>query len=323
MNNNNNNIGSISEKYVSFPIKHHNIWQKFKEAQAAFWVAEEIDLSKDVIQWETVLEDNEKYFIKYVLAFFAASDGIVMENLAVNFMKDTDLAEARSFYAYQIYNEAIHSETYSLLIDTYIKDPVEKDKIFNAVENFPAVKRKAEWALKWINDKTVTYATRLIAFSVVEGVFFSGSFCSIFWLKKRGLMPGLTFSNELISRDEGTHTDMAVIMSLMQTDRPTQEEVHNIFKDAVTIEKEFIIESLPCKLLGMNSKMMAEYIEFVADRLLSQLQYNKIYNTSNPFDWMELISLNGKSNFFERKVGEYKNAKVGEKHEDFEISDDF
>jgi ribonucleotide reductase beta subunit family protein with ferritin-like domain len=319
----NNKVGSVAKKYVTFPIEHTDLWTFYKKAVATFWVPEEIDLSKDTEEWESKLNDNERYFIKNVLAFFAASDGIVMENLAQRFMGDTDLAEARAFYSYQIFIEQIHSETYSLLIDTYIKDPVEKDKLFNAIETIPAITKKADWALKWIENEDASFAVRLIAFAVIEGIFFSGSFCSIYWLKKRGLMPGLTFSNELISRDEGMHTDFAVMLSLKEKDRPTQTLVHDIFRDAVTIEKNFITKSLPCNLLGMNSDMMSEYIEFVANRLLVQLGYEKLYNAKNPFDFMELISLRPKANFFEVRVGEYVKNGVGKEDEDFEIGDDF
>ena len=319
----NNEIGSVAKKYVTFPIEHKDLWKFYKKAVATFWVPEEIDLSKDTEEWENKLNDNERYFIKNVLAFFAASDGIVMENLAQNFMGDTDLAEARAFYSYQIFIEQIHSETYSLLIDTYIKDPAEKDKLFNAIETIPAIAKKADWALKWIANNEQPYSVRLIAFAVIEGIFFSGSFCSIYWLKKRGLMPGLTFSNELISRDEGMHTDFAVMMSFKEKDRPNQSIVHDIFREAVAIEKSFIIDSLPCNLLGMNSNMMSEYIEFVANRLLVQLGYEKLYNAKNPFDFMELISLRPKANFFEVRVGEYVKSGVGKEDEDFEIGDDF
>lgn len=327
MNSQNNNVsetkvGSLASKYVTFPIREHELWKKYKDAVATFWTPEEIILTKDMEDWQKKLTDNERYFIKHVLAFFAASDGIVMENLGQRFMGDTDKSEAIAFYAYQIFIEQIHSETYSLLIDTYIKDPVEKDKIFNAVETIPSVGRKASWALKWITEDNANYATRLIAFAVVEGIFFSGSFCAIYWLKKRGLMPGLTFSNELISRDEGMHTDFAVAMYQYE-ERLSQETVYEIFREAVAIEKEFIIDSIPCNLIGMNSALMSEYIEFVGDRLLTQLGYDKLFNAQNPFDFMELISLRPKTNFFEKRVGEYKKAKVGKEQEDFEIGDDF
>lgn len=318
----NKTAGSLAKKYVTFPIEEQHLWKKYKDAVATFWTPEEIVLEKDLTDWETKLTDNERYFIKHVLAFFAASDGIVMENLAQRFMADTDKSEAIAFYAYQIFIEQIHSETYSLLIDTYIKDASEKDKIFNAVETIPSVGRKASWALKWIAEDNADYATRLIAFAVVEGIFFSGSFCAIYWLKKRGLMPGLTFSNELISRDEGMHTDFAVEM-FQYEERVPQETVFEIFREATNIEKEFIIDSIPCNLIGMNSELMSQYIEFVADRLLTQLGYDKLFGTKNPFDFMELISLRPKTNFFEKRVGEYKKAKVGKEQEDFEIGDDF
>jgi len=318
----NKTVGSLAKKYVTFPIEEKHLWKKYKDAVSTFWTPEEIVLEKDLTDWETKLTDNERYFIKHVLAFFAASDGIVMENLAQRFMADTDKSEAIAFYAYQIFIEQIHSETYSLLIDTYIKDASEKDKIFNAVETIPSVARKASWALKWIAEDNANYATRLIAFAVVEGIFFSGSFCAIYWLKKRGLMPGLTFSNELISRDEGMHTDFAIEM-FQYEERVPQESVFDIFREATNIEKEFIIDSIPCKLIGMNSELMSQYIEFVADRLLMQLGYDKLFGTKNPFDFMELISLRPKTNFFEKRVGEYKKAKVGKEQEDFEIGDDF
>ena len=318
----NKTAGSLAKKYVTFPIEEQHLWKKYKDAVSTFWTPEEIVLEKDLTDWETKLTDNERYFIKHVLAFFAASDGIVMENLAQRFMADTDKSEAIAFYAYQIFIEQIHSETYSLLIDTYIKDASEKDKIFNAVETIPSVARKASWALKWIAEDNANYATRLIAFAVVEGIFFSGSFCAIYWLKKRGLMPGLTFSNELISRDEGMHTDFAVEM-FQYEERVPQETVFEIFREATNIEKEFIIDSIPCNLIGMNSELMSQYIEFVADRLLTQLGYDKLFGTKNPFDFMELISLRPKTNFFEKRVGEYKKAKVGKEQEDFEIGDDF
>ncbi len=291
-------------RYVMFPLSDDSIWKAYKKQMDCFWRAEEIDFSKDSKHWES-LNDNEKYFIKMVLGFFAASDGIVLENLGQRFMSDVQLPEARAAYGFQLMMENIHSEVYSLLIDTYIKEEREKDKLFKAVDNFPCVKKKADWAIKWIEDKRSSFATRLIAFACVEGIFFSGSFCSIYWLKKRGLMPGLTFSNELIARDEGMHTDFAVLLFTKLVKKPKKKKVHDIIKNAVAIEKEFICEALPCKLIGMNSVLMAQYIEFVADRLLTQLGYEKIWNSANPFDFMEMISLDGKTNFFEKRVGDY------------------
>lgn len=291
-------------RYVMFPLTDHDIWTSYKKQMDCFWRAEEIDFSKDENHWKT-LNDNEQYFIKMVLAFFAASDGIVLENLGQRFMADVQLPEARAAYGFQLMMENIHSEVYSLLIDTYIKEEREKDKLFKALDNFPCIKKKADWAIKWIEDKRSNFATRLVAFACVEGIFFSGSFCSIYWLKKRGLMPGLTFSNELIARDEGMHTDFAVLLFKKIEKKPKKKKVLDIIKDAVSIEKEFICDALPCKLIGMNSKLMSQYIEFVADRLLVQLGYNKIWNTSNPFDFMEMISLEGKTNFFEKRVGDY------------------
>ncbi|RSK49626.1 ribonucleoside-diphosphate reductase small subunit [Hymenobacter rigui] len=295
-------------RFVLFPIQHNDVWQMYKKAEASFWTAEEIDLSQDQKDWES-LNDGERHFISHVLAFFAASDGIVNENLAVNFMQEVQMAEARCFYGFQVMMENIHSETYSLLIDTYIKDPKEKDRLFNALETVPCVKKKGEWALKWINSENFT--ERLIAFAAVEGIFFSGSFCSIFWLKKRGLMPGLTFSNELISRDEGLHCDFACLLyrDHLQNKLP-ESRVHEIIRDAVQIEQEFVTDALPVNLIGMNAQSMNQYIEFVADRLLAELGYSKIYHTSNPFDFMEMISLQGKTNFFEKRVGEYQKAGV-------------
>ena len=292
------------DRFVMFPVEHNDIWKMYKKQLNCFWRAEEIDLSKDLEHWNT-LTDNEKHFIKYVLAFFAASDGIVIENLGVRFLKDIQLSEARACYTIQMAIETIHSETYSLLIDTYIKDKNEKTKLFKGLEEFPCIKKKGDWALKWIEDEESSFATRLIAFACVEGIFFSGSFCSIYWLKKRGLMPGLTFSNELISRDEGMHTDFAVLLYSKLNQKLSEKKIHNIIKEAVEIEKEFICEALPCRLIGMNSKLMSQYIEFVADRLLSQLGYAKVYESSNPFDFMEMISLERKTNFFENRVSEY------------------
>ena len=294
----------------------------YKKHEASFWTAEEIDLSPDLKDWAR-LNDGERHFISHVLAFFAASDGIVNENLAVNFMQEVQLPEARCFYGFQIMMENIHSETYSLLIDTYIKDPAEKHRLLNAMDTVPCVKKKAEWALRWISNGT--FAERLIAFAAVEGIFFSGSFCSIFWLKKRGLMPGLSFSNELISRDEGLHCDFACLLYSMLENKLTEEQVKKVITNAVDIEQEFVTDALPVNLIGMNAKMMREYIEFCADRLLVSLGYTKAYNTQNPFDFMEAISLQGKTNFFEKRVGEYKKASVGQQKESnvFKIDEDF
>jgi len=295
-------------RFVLFPIEHNEIWNMYKQAEASFWTAEEIDLSADTTDWQK-LSDDERHFIKHVLAFFAASDGIVNENLAQQFINEVQVAEARCFYGFQIAIENIHAETYSLLIDTYIKDKVEKDRLFRAVDTVPAVAKKADWALKWINN-TNSFAERLIAFAAVEGIFFSGSFCSIFWLKKRGLMPGLTFSNELISRDEGLHCDFACLLYSQLANQLAPETIKEIIVDAVKIEKEFVTDALPVSLIGMNANMMSSYIEFVADRLLISLGQEKIYKTANPFDWMELISLQGKTNFFEKRVAEYQKAGV-------------
>ena len=295
----------------------------YKQAEASFWTAEEIDLSPDLKDWET-LNDGEKHFISHVLAFFAASDGIVNENLAVNFMKEVQLPEAKCFYGFQIMMENIHSETYSLLIDTYIKDNKEKDRLFNALETVPCVKTKGEWALKWIESEN--FLERLIAFAAIEGIFFSGSFCSIFWLKKRGLMPGLSFSNELISRDEGLHCDFACLLYTKYIkNKLPKERVIQIITEAVEIEKEFVVDSLPVDLIGMNSKLMTEYIEFVADRLLLALDCDKVYNATNPFDFMEMISLQGKTNFFEKRVAEYQKSGVMSEKESnkFSLDEDF
>lgn len=292
------------DRYVMFPIQDNDIWKMYKKQMDCFWRAEEIDLSKDLADWNK-LTTNEQHFIKMVLAFFAASDGIVIENLGMRFMSEVQLSEARAFYGFQIMMENIHSQTYSLLIDTYIKKGEEKNKLFKALENFECIKKKGDWAIKWINDKRSSFATRLLAFACVEGIFFSGAFCAIYWLKKRGLMPGLTFSNELISRDEGMHTDFAVLLYSKLKNKCSKKKVYELIKEAVAIEKEFICEALPCRLIGMNSDKMSQYIEFVADRLVSQLGYEKIFNTANPFDFMEMISLEGKTNFFERRVSEY------------------
>jgi ribonucleotide reductase beta subunit family protein with ferritin-like domain len=313
--------------YVIFPIQHQELWKSYKDAVATFWTAEEIDLSKDMNDWNSKLNDNEKFFITHILAFFAGSDGIVMENLAERFMNDVDIPEAKHFYAYQMFNEAIHSETYSLLIDTYITDKEQKAICFDAINKIPCIKQKAEWALKWINSEQ-PYTIRALAFAAVEGIHFSGSFAAIYWLKSRGLMPGLAFSNELISRDEGKHTDFAILISKIYSERegkPKQEVIHQIYKEAVGIEKEFITKSIPCNMIGMNIELMCQYIEFVADRLLKQAGYEPMWNSQNPFDFMELISLRPKSNFFEVRVGEYKKSGVGQSKEDntFEIEEDF
>lgn len=312
-----------SNRFVLFPIKYHDIWDMYKKQVASFWTAEEIDLDQDLTDWEK-LTKNEQHFIKYVLAFFAASDGIVLENLAQKFCSEIQIPEARCFYGFQIAMENIHSETYSLLIDTYIKNPEEKNFLFHAVDNIPVVKKKANWALKWINNSD-TFAERIIAFAAVEGIFFSGSFCAIFWLKKRSLMPGLTFSNELISRDEGLHCDFACMIYSHLVNKLSQEKVHQIIAEAVAIEKDFVTESLPVELIGMNSKLMNQYIEFVADRLIFSLGYQKYFQTANPFEWMEMISLQGKTNFFEKKVAEYQKANVTSSVEDkvFRLDADF
>ncbi|KAF8450032.1 ribonucleoside-diphosphate reductase small subunit [Kalaharituber pfeilii] len=297
-------------RFVLFPIKYHDIWQMYKKAEASFWTAEEIDLGKDLHDWQNRLNDDERFFISHVLAFFAASDGIVNENLVQRFSNEIQAPEARCFYGFQIMMENIHSETYSLLIDTYIKDPRQRTYLFDAIETIPCIRKKAEWAMRWIEDKKSTFAQRLVAFAAVEGIFFSGSFASIFWLKKRGLMPGLTFSNELISRDEGLHTDFACLLFRHLRHRPSAQIIRNIITDAVAIEQEFLTEALPCALLGMNAKLMRQYIEFVADRLLVELGVPKHYNTANPFDFMESISLAGKTNFFEKRVSDYQKAGV-------------
>jgi len=313
-----------NERFVLFPIAHNDIWQFYKKAEASFWTAEEIDLSQDLIDWNEKLSEDEQYFIKHILAFFAASDGIVNENLAENFLSEVQYTEAKFFYGFQIAIENIHSETYSLLIDTYIREDKEKKYLFNAVDTIPCVKRKADWALKWIEEGS--YAERLIAFAAVEGIFFSGSFCSIFWLKKRGLMPGLSFSNELISRDEGLHCDFACLLynNHLVTQLP-KETVTKIITDAVEIEKEFVTDAIPVKLIGMNADLMQQYIEFVADRLLGELGCASVYNSTNPFDFMDMISIQGKTNFFEKRVAEYQKAGVlnsGE-NQSFSLDEDF
>ena len=307
-------------RYVMFPIQDIDIWNSYKKQMDCFWRAEEIDFSKDMAHWEK-LNDNERMFIKMILAFFAASDGIVLENLAQRFMSDVQLPEARAAYGFQIMIENIHSEVYSLLIDTYIKNEEEKHKLFTALDNYPCIKKKADWALKWINDNRSSFATRLVAFACVEGIFFSGAFCSIYWLKKRGLMPGLTFSNELIARDEGMHTEFAVLLYTKLKRKMKKARIYEIIKDAVSIEKEFICEALPCRLIGMNAKLMSQYIEFVADRLVVQLGYEKIYNTANPFDFMEMISLEGKTNFFEKRVGDYSLSREQKDNKAFDMKD--
>ena len=310
------------DRFVILPINYPAIWEMYKKHEASFWTAEEIDLSADQKDWEN-LNSGERHFISHILAFFAASDGIVNENLAVNFMSEVQVPEARCFYGFQIMMENIHSETYALLIDSYIKDATEKDRLFHAIDTVPCVKKKAEWALRWIENGT--FAQRLVAFAAVEGIFFSGSFCSIFWLKKRGLMPGLTFSNELISRDEGLHCEFACLLYSMLQHKLSQTEVHEIISDAVAIEKEFITDALPVALIGMNAKLMSQYIEFVADRWLTELGYDKLYNASNPFDFMEMISLQGKTNFFEKRVGDYQKSGVlsAKETQGFSLDEDF
>jgi len=309
-------------RFVMFPIQHEDIWQMYKKQVDCFWRAEEIDLTKDFVNWESLSAD-EKYFISMILAFFAASDGIVLENLASRFMNDVQVSEARAFYGFQIAMENIHSETYSLLIETYIKDKEEKHKLFNAIENFPCIKKKSDWAQKWIHDNRSSFATRLVAFACVEGIFFSGAFCSIYWLKKRGLMPGLTFSNELISRDEALHCEFAVLLYSKLVKKLDKNRIHEIIKEAVEIESEFICQALPCRLIGMNSEMMTQYIKFVADRLCVQLGYKKIYNVTNCFPWMELISLESKTNFFEKRVDSYSLANKEKDEDIFELKEDF
>jgi ribonucleoside-diphosphate reductase subunit M2 len=312
-----------TRRFVLFPIKYHEIWQMYKKAEASFWTAEEIDLGKDTHDWNEKLNNNERYFISRILAFFAASDGIVNENLVENFSAEVQVPEAKCFYGFQIMMENIHSETYSLLIDTYIKDPKEADFLFNAIDNIPCIKKKADWALRWINDDDALFGERLVAFAAVEGIFFSGSFASIFWLKKRGLMPGLTFSNELICRDEGLHTDFACLLFSHLQNRPDAVIVERIITEAVTIEKEFFVDALPISLLGMNCNLMCQYVEFVADRLLVALGNKKVYNVTNPFDFMENISLAGKTNFFEKRVSDYQKAGVMASTTDSKSSNSF
>jgi ribonucleoside-diphosphate reductase subunit M2 len=309
-------------RFVMFPIKHNDIWEMYKKQIDCFWRAEEIDLSKDLTNWES-LNADERHFISMILAFFAASDGIVLENLASRFMSEIQVSEARAFYGFQIAMENIHSETYSLLIETYIKDKDEKSRLFNAIEHFPCIKKKSDWAQKWIHDNRSSFATRLVAFACVEGIFFSGAFCSIYWLKKRGLMPGLTFSNELISRDEALHCEFAILLYSKLLKKIDKVRIHELIKEAVDIETEFICEALPCRLIGMNSELMSQYIRFVADRLCVQLGYKKIYNVSNPFDFMELISLESKTSFFERRSDAYALANKSGVNEAFSLNEDF
>lgn len=309
-------------RYVMFPIKDQDIWKMYKKAEDLFWRAEEIDLSKDNKDWEN-LTDDERHFISMILAFFAASDGIVLENLASRFMTEIQVSEARAFYGFQIAMENIHSHTYSILIESYIKDNQQKDKLFNAITHFPCIKKKSDWAQKWIHDNRSSFATRLVAFACVEGIFFSGAFCSIYWLKKRGLMPGLTFSNELISRDEALHCEFAILLYNKLQKKIDKARIHEIIREAVEIETEFICEALPCKLIGMNADLMTQYIKFVADRLAVQLGYKKIYNVENCFPWMELISLDAKCNFFEKRVSEYALATKDKTEDIFELTEDF
>ena len=306
-------------RFTIFPIRYHNLWKLYKKAQMSNWTAEEIDFSKDMGDWEN-LSDNEKHFIKHILAFFASSDGIVFENISVNFAKEVQAPEARSFYAYQEHNEMVHGETYSLLIDKYVDDPREKDRLFRAIETVPCVRTKADWAMKWF-DLSRNFSSRLVAFACVEGIFFSGSFCAIFWLKKRGLMPGLCFSNELISRDEGLHQEFAVELYHTLRNKPSELTVRLILTEAVDIEKKFIIDALPCKLIGMDADKMGQYIEFVADRLMKQFGFEPIWKTQNPFDFMENIALDGKTNFFEKRVGDY--SKMDDNVENIDFADEF
>ena len=312
-------LSKNTKRFVLFPILHQDMYELYKKAESSFWTSNEIDLSKDLNDWEK-LNENEKKFIENIIGFFAGSDGIIMENLACRFMNEIQIPEARAFYSYQIFNESVHSETYSLLINTYIKDTNKRNKIFNSIENIPSVEKKALWAYKWIENKDVSFATRLIGFAIVEGVFFSGSFCAIYWIKNRGLLQGLTFSNELISKDEGMHCEFACLLYSKIISKLDKELVYQIFREAIEIEKEFITESIPCNLIGMNSNLMKQYIEFVADRLLVQLGYDKLWNSSNPFDFMELISLRGKTNFFENRNSEYQRSNIACDQLDFEIS---
>jgi len=297
------------KRFVLFPIKYKKVWEFYKKEISAIWTSEEMDLHYDIVDWEFKLNNNERFYIKHVLAYFVSSDFLITENLAQNFMNEIQIPEIRCFYGFQIAMENIHSETYSILIDTFIKNETEKDRLFNAIETIPCIKKKADWALKWINGNQ-SFAERLVAFSAIEGIFFSGAFCSIFWLKKRGLMPGLCFSNELISRDEGMHTDFACLLYSMLQNKLSQERIYEIIKEAVEHEQEFVTDALPVGLIGMNSKLMSEYIEFCADRLIYALGYKKLYNTANSFEWMELISLQGKTNFFERRTGDYQRSGI-------------
>ena len=318
-------LTETKNRHVIFPIQYNDVWSMYKKHVSTYWTVEEIDFSKDGKDWETLSHD-EQYFIKNVLAFFAASDGIVNENLVLNFMSEIKVPEVLAFYSFQNAIETVHSETYSLLIDTYIKEDEEKNRLLNAVETIPCIKKKADWAMKWIESKEDNFATRLIAFACIEGIFFSGAFCSIYWLKERGLMHGLTFSNELISRDESLHTEFAILLYSHIVNKLSEEKVHDIIKDAVAIEKEFIIDSLPCRLLGMNSDLMSQYIEFVSDRIALQLGYNKIYNVNNPFDFMDRIGLEDKQNFFEVRVSNYSKAELHNTENstlDFDMNDDF
>jgi ribonucleotide reductase beta subunit family protein with ferritin-like domain len=312
-------LTASDDRFVVFPIQHPDLWAKYKQHMAVFWTPEEIDLSKDMGHWEK-LTDNERHFIKNILGFFAGSDGIVMENLAMRFSHEVQWPEAKFFYACQNLLESVHSETYSLLIDTYISDSVEKANLLNAIQTIPSVKKKADWAMQWIESKEADFGTRLIAFAAIEGIFFSGAFCAIFWLKQRGVMPGLTVSNEFIARDEGLHTDFACLLYSKIVNRLPKAKAHKLIREAVKIEKQFITKALPCELIGMNAKLMAEYIEFVADRLSLQLGYPKIYSATNPFDFMERISLENKDNFFEKRVSTYAKGSVGKKREDMTFS---
>mmetsp|Transcript_4505 Transcript_4505/g.8530 ORF Transcript_4505/g.8530 Transcript_4505/m.8530 type:complete len:381 (+) Transcript_4505:207-1349(+) len=318
-------LAENENRFVLFPIRHQNVWEMYKKAEASFWTAEELDLAADLKDWQNKLSDNDRHFIKHVLAFFAASDGIVNENLAMNFANEVQISEARCFYGFQIAIENIHSEVYSLLIDTYITNREEKDGLFRALETIPCVRKKADWAFKYTDPDVSTFAERIVAFAAVEGIFFSGSFCAIFWLKKRGLMPGLTFSNELISRDEGLHCDFACMLYGMLVNKLPEERVHQVIKEAVDIECDFVSSALPVELIGMNSGMMMEYIRFCADRLVRSLGCAPIYNAKNPFDWMVMISMQGKTNFFEKRVGEYSKSGVGVSAADqaFSLDEDF